>query len=80
MRDPDYEKNVGLNVMEAAEHLPEGWEIRIEISKGCGTVVLVDPAGDEAVFQYGDGMQHDIRDAMDDAIERDKLWPWEEAA
>jgi len=77
VKEREYEQAVGHSMMEAAEKLPEGWEICIGISRGCGSVTLVDPSGREDVFQYGDGMQYDIRDALLDAIERDKLWPVE---
>lgn len=36
-------KNIDMLMEEAAEHLPEGWQIRIMVENGWAGVILEDP-------------------------------------
>lgn len=57
-------------IERAAEHLPQGWEIRIHVGPGYATAELTNPDGDEVLLQCGSaGLADEINDAIDAAIE-----------
>lgn len=58
----------------ACAELPEGWEIRIELERSAGTVILVNPDGEDVDYSSDhEYMASDINDAIDAAIEREKI-------
>jgi hypothetical protein len=56
----------------AAEHLPDGWEIRIEVQHEYGEVIVTRPDGTEVQMQDGES---DIREQFKNAglLIRDEL-------
>lgn len=58
-------------VQRACAELPEGWEIRIELERSAGIVILVNPDGEDVDYPSDhEYMASDINDAIDFAIER----------
>ena len=58
----------------ACAELPEGWEIRIELERSAGTVILVNPDGEDVDYSSDhEYMASDINAAIDAAIEREIL-------
>lgn len=55
----------------AASHLPEGWNITIEVERSAGYVSLHDPDGEEHEFPCNrESMAQDVIDALDYAIDQ----------
>lgn len=58
----------------ACAELPEGWEIRIELERSAGIVILVNPDGEDVDYSSDhEYMASDINAAIDAAIEREKM-------
>ena len=61
----------------AAENIPEGWEVRIEVSTGYGEVIVTRPNGSEVPMSDGESdIREQFRDAailIRDEIEADRL-------
>ena len=66
-------------VQRACAELPEGWEIRIELERSAGIVILVNPDGEDVDYSYDhEYMASDINDAIDAALLLPDN-PWREA-
>lgn len=60
-------------VQRSCAELPEGWEIRIELERSAGTVILVNPDGEDVDYPSDhEYMASDINDAIDAAIAAEK--------
>ena|GEM_PF-3474712 len=59
---------IGRAAERAAEILPDGYEIRIDIERGAGTVHLIHPDGSEHYVDNHDTFSDDINQAIDAAI------------
>ena len=73
---PDVARDAALYcaAQRACAELPEGWEIRIELERSAGTVILVNPDGDDVDYSSDhEYMASDINAAIDAAIEREIL-------
>lgn len=58
------------SVEEAAGALPDGWEIRVRVERGAGTVELFDPDGVEIDFSTNnERLDITVKDALDTATE-----------
>lgn len=57
-------------IEKAAEHLPDGWAIRIEVEKGYGGVVAIRPDGYEVAIEDGElDITEQFRAALQLALE-----------
>jgi len=57
---------LGRAMEHAAETLPEGWTITVEVERGSGSVLLYTPEGDEVDegFGGGDHFYEEIEEAI----------------
>lgn len=57
---------LGRALEHAAEALPEGWTITVEVERGSGSVLLYNPQGDEVDegFGGGDHFYEEIEEAV----------------
>lgn len=59
---------IGRAINRAAEELPEGYEISIDIERGAGIVELWDGEGDSRIIDSGEPFYAQINEAIDSAI------------
>ena len=60
---------IGAAIHRAAQKLPHGWDVVIEVSKHSGAVQLIDPDGETCAFPTNhERMSEEINDAIDYAI------------
>lgn len=65
----DEQREMGLQLDRACLELPEGWELRIELESGAGSVSIIDPKGEATdITMDHDGLSYMIADAIDTAI------------
>lgn len=62
---------IGHAIHDAAENLPEGWSIAIEVERGAGTVRVSGPGFDD-IIDSSDPLSDQIAAAMEVATERAK--------
>lgn len=55
------------------QHLPDGWQLNIQLEKDAGSLELVDPDGECEDVYYDEGMLSGIVDAVNQARELEKL-------
>lgn len=60
---------IGAALQRAAGELPEGYEIRVEVERGAGTVRLFGPEGDGIEGIEADTLADEINEAIDAAME-----------
>lgn len=61
---------LGAALERAAGELPEGYEVRVEVERGCGTVALYDPDCDRIEEFLGDGLGEQVVNAIEYACAR----------
>lgn len=61
---------LGAALERAAGELPEGWELRVEVERGCGDVALYDEDGTRHDEFSGDTMGGKVESAIGFACER----------
>ncbi len=73
MMDIAERTRIGSAIEEAAELLPEKWDITITIYRGSVSVELVDDDGDSLEFPSNrETLSDEIRDAVECAVEQAK--------
>lgn len=61
--------SIGRAIDRAAKLLPEGWEIRIEIERHSGSVILFGPDGERHDSDHGELFSEQIDSAIEEALE-----------
>jgi hypothetical protein len=62
---------IGQQIQRAAGELPDLYFIEMEIERGSGDVILVDPEDNRFYFSdHSDGMSHSIMQAVDAALKQ----------
>ncbi len=62
----EYKKAIGAAIEDAAERLPENFELRIGVERGAAWVNLFDPTGEEIDLEAPDGgLPYEIEHAID---------------
>lgn len=54
----------------AAEHLPDGFNVVVDVERNAGNVKTLDPSGGDQYFYSDDGLADAVVDAVDWAIEQ----------
>jgi hypothetical protein len=62
--------DLGRAIDSAADKLPDGYEIRVEVEKGAGTVALYDTDCDRVDEWRGETLAEQVENATDYAITR----------
>ena len=70
-------ERLGAAIENAANKLPEGYSILIEVEKGSGTVKLIDPhrTYDQLIDTGGEGLDVDINCAVERAVQSSESQP-----
>lgn len=62
----EFNERLGAAIENAAENLPEGWDITLAIEKGAGVATLRDPHGNDICGGEYDG--DDLAETIENAI------------